>query len=66
MFETFADKAVISSIHRLHLLPMFDYIYILDKGKIVAEGTFEQLIGDSEPFQDLWEHQKGQAFATVA
>ena len=66
MFETFADKAVISSIHRLHLLPQFDYIYVLDKGQVVAEGTFQQLIGDSEPFQDLWEHQKSQSVAVVA
>lgn len=65
LFQTFADKAIISSIHRLHLLPQFDYIYVLDKGRIVAEGTFDQLIGDSEPFQDLWEYQKVQAVATV-
>lgn len=65
MFETFADKAIISSIHRLHLLPQFDYIYVLDKGRIVAEGTFDQLIGDSEPFGELWDHQKSKAGALV-
>jgi ABC-type multidrug transport system fused ATPase/permease subunit len=61
LFKTFADRAIISSIHRLHLLPQFDYIYILNKGQVVAEGTFEELVGNSESFQDLWEHQKSQA-----
>jgi ABC-type multidrug transport system fused ATPase/permease subunit len=61
LFKTFADRAIISSIHRLHLLPQFDYIYILNKGRVVAEGTFEELVGNSESFQDLWEHQKSQA-----
>ncbi|NJO03148.1 MAG: ABC transporter ATP-binding protein [Bacteroidia bacterium] len=26
LFETFAQKAVVSSLHRLHLLPQFDYV----------------------------------------
>ena len=61
LFKTFADKAIISSIHRLHLLPQFDYIYVLHQGRIVAEGTFQELIGESEPFQELWQHQKTHA-----
>lgn len=60
LFKTFSDKAIISSIHRLHLLDQFDYIYLLDKGKIKDEGTFEQLLSDSEAFNQLWDHQKTQ------
>lgn len=58
LFKAFADKAVISSIHRLHLLTHFDYVYILQQGKIVGEGTFEQLKEHSPIFQELWKHQK--------
>jgi ABC-type multidrug transport system fused ATPase/permease subunit len=58
LFETFSDKAVVSSIHRLHLLPLFDYIYIMDKGRIVAEGSFNTLLYESELFQEMWGHQK--------
>jgi ATP-binding cassette, subfamily B, bacterial len=43
LFEAFKDKAIVSSIHRLHLLPKFDYIYVLHHGRIVAEGIFEHL-----------------------
>jgi ABC-type multidrug transport system fused ATPase/permease subunit len=58
LFDAFADKAIVSSMHRLHLLHRFDYIYILKNGKVAGEGTFTQLLAQSEAFQDLWAHQK--------
>ncbi|SHN43964.1 ABC transporter ATP-binding protein [Chitinophaga sp. CF418] len=58
MFTAFEDKALISSMHRLHLLYQFDYIYVLRQGSIVAEGTFEYLREHSSIFQELWKHQK--------
>ncbi len=58
LFSAFADKALISSMHRLHLLGRFDYIYILHQGRIVDEGTFVQLRDNSPVFQELWRHQK--------
>ena len=61
LFKAFSDKAIISSIHRLHLLDQFDYIYILDKGKVVDEGSFEKLINESDIFRAMWNHQQTQA-----
>ncbi|MDH7461106.1 ABC transporter ATP-binding protein [Chitinophagaceae bacterium 26-R-25] len=58
MFKAFPDKAIISSMHRLHLLPQFDYIYILHQGRIQDEGTFVHLMQNSAAFQELWKHQK--------
>lgn len=58
LFKEFKDKAVVSSLHRLHLLTKFDYVYILEKGRIVDEGTFEQLRAQSPIFQELWRHQE--------
>lgn len=58
LFAAFADKAIISSMHRLHLLGRFDYIYILHQGRIIDEGSFEYLLGSSAAFQELWKHQK--------
>lgn len=58
MFAAFSDKAIISSIHRLHLLPRFDHVYVLHQGRIVTEGTFEYLRDNSPVFQELWRHQK--------
>lgn len=58
MFETFEGKAVISSLHRLHLLKLFDYVYILRNGAIIDEGPFEQLKRYSLVFKEMWEHQQ--------
>ena len=58
LFATFRDKAVISSLHRLHLLNKFDYVYIMDNGRIVDEGSFDALRKGSEIFQELWKHQE--------
>jgi len=43
IFRNFKNKTIISSIHRLHLLNKFDYIYLFDKGKIIAEGTIQDI-----------------------
>ena len=53
LFTVFSDKAIISSIHRLHLLPRFDHIYVLHQGRIVAEGTFEDLRAHNPTYIDL-------------
>jgi ABC-type transport system involved in cytochrome bd biosynthesis fused ATPase/permease subunit len=58
MFETFGQKAVISSLHRLHLLTQFDYIYIMRNGHVVDEGTFDHLNRCSLAFQEMWIHQR--------
>lgn len=58
MFERFRDKAVVSALHRLHLLRFFDYIYILDQGRVAGEGTFSELRRHNRRFQELWRHQQ--------
>jgi ATP-binding cassette subfamily B protein len=58
LFRAFSDKAIISSMHRLHLLVHFDYVYVLHQGRVVDEGTFTHLLENSATFQELWKHQK--------
>ena len=58
LFKSFSDKAIISSLHRLHLLSLFDYVYIMDKGRIVDEGKFQDLKATSPIFKELWKHQE--------
>lgn len=61
LFRAFADKAVISSLHRLHLLSQFDYVYILQNGRVIDEGTFDILRCGSQVFQEMWQHQQERA-----
>jgi ATP-binding cassette subfamily B protein len=58
IFECFRGKAVVSSLHRLHLLTYFDYVYILKDGSVVDEGPFEDLKRYSLLFKEMWEHQQ--------
>jgi len=54
VFKEFKNKTIISSIHRLHLLEKFDYIYFFEKGKIIAEGNLRK-IKTNPQFKILWD-----------
>ncbi len=58
LFEAFKEKVIVASLHRLHLLTKFDYIYLLENGQVLDEGTFEELRMNSPVFQELWRHQE--------
>jgi ABC-type multidrug transport system fused ATPase/permease subunit len=58
LFSAFADKAIVASLHRLHMLWMFDYVYILHHGNIIDEGRFDDLKNNSSAFRELWKHQE--------
>lgn len=51
----FSDKTVLSSIHRLHLLPLFDEIVMFSGGRIVGLGTLQNLLMNCPEFVELWE-----------
>ncbi|WP_128548503.1 ABC transporter ATP-binding protein [Larkinella soli] len=65
LLNAFKDKAVISTLHRLHLLTMFDHIYILRDGRVVDQGSFVDLRRRSPIFQEMWKHQKEQTEETL-
>jgi len=54
IFESFGEKTIISAVHRLYLLPIFDKIYYIKEGAIVASGSFEELKASSPDFNELW------------
>ena len=58
IFREFRDKAVIASVHGLHLLPLFDRIYVFDEGKIVGSGSLDELIATCYAFQKLWSQDR--------
>jgi ATP-binding cassette subfamily B protein len=58
LFEECKDKVLISSLHRLHLLDQFDYIYVLQQGRIIDEGTFDDLKLRSHFFRETWRHHQ--------
>ncbi|HNR08590.1 MAG TPA: ABC transporter ATP-binding protein [Saprospiraceae bacterium] len=58
LFHLFKDKVLVSALHRLHLLVHFDYIYVMQDGRILEEGTFDHLRKNGRIFGELWKHQE--------
>jgi len=60
IFQEFPEATLVSSIHRLHLLELFDTIIMFDKGKIVANGTLAVLLRTSAQFKAYWKKYHGR------
>lgn len=54
IFTSFKKKSIIASVHRLHLLALFEEIYFFKEGKIIASGSFDELIKTSAEFNEIW------------
>ena len=52
-----AGKTVFVVAHRLSTISMLDRLIVLDKGKIVAQGTHKELIAQGGLYADLWRSQ---------
>jgi ATP-binding cassette subfamily B protein len=52
-------KTVIAVAHRLSTLREMDRIIVLEEGKIVEDGTHDELTKAGGTYQKLWEHQAG-------
>jgi ATP-binding cassette subfamily B protein len=57
LFAAFPDKTIVSTLHRLHLLRFFDYIYYMEDGRIKAEGTLASLLKESQGFREMYNEQ---------
>ena len=57
--ELFKGRTVLAIAHRLSTLRSMDRIIVLDKGKIIEDGSPQELLAKKESvFKTLWEHQK--------
>ena len=54
LMRRFSDRCIVSSIHKLHLLPMFDWVYVFDHGKIIAQGQPAELLKEGGSLHHLW------------
>lgn len=54
LLKQFSDRCLISSIHKLHLLELFDHIYVLSNGRIVESGDFKTLIEKDAVLASMW------------
>lgn len=52
-------KTVIAIAHRLSTIAAMDRLIVLDQGKVVEQGTHQELIRSGGIYAQLWAHQSG-------
>lgn len=57
--ELMHGKTVIAIAHRLSTIAAMDRLIVFDEGKIVEQGTHQQLIAKNGIYTKLWNHQSG-------
>ena len=57
--ELMQGKTVIVIAHRLSTIMKMDRIVVLEKGKIMEEGTHRELLQENGRYAELWNHQVG-------
>lgn len=51
----FQDRTLLSAVHRLNLVPMFDKIVLVSQGAVLEVGTFAELLERKGQFYKAWE-----------
>lgn len=64
LFRKFADRCVVSSLHKLYLLPMFDEAYVFKDGQVIAHGTPKELLSEGGVLHPLWVRERSELAAS--
>nr|WP_289852422.1 ABC transporter ATP-binding protein [Mesorhizobium liriopis] len=59
LFELMEGKTVIAVAHRLSTIAALDRLIVLDHGRIVEEGSHEELVAKGGLYAGLWKRQSG-------
>ncbi|WP_284205130.1 ABC transporter ATP-binding protein [Psychromonas marina] len=59
LYELMQGKTVIAIAHRLSTIAAMDRLIVLDQGKILEQGTHQELIQGKGIYAQLWAHQTG-------
>ena len=60
MMRYLREKTVIIVTHRLQTVKAADRIVVLEDGKIVQQGRFNELLSIEGEFRQLWEKQASE------
>lgn len=59
LLQLMEGRTVIAIAHRLSTLRAMDRLIVFDAGKIVEDGTHDELLARGGVYADLWNHQAG-------
>jgi ATP-binding cassette subfamily B protein len=62
----FPDRCIVTSIHKLHLLELFERIYVFEDGRVIESGTFSELLARQGKLASMWrKYQASQDYAVT-
>jgi ATP-binding cassette subfamily B multidrug efflux pump len=59
LYQLMAGKTVIAIAHRLSTIAAMDRLIVMDKGKVIEEGSHDALIARGGLYAQLWQRQSG-------
>jgi ATP-binding cassette, subfamily B, multidrug efflux pump len=59
LYKLMEGKTVVAIAHRLSTIAAMDRLIVLDEGRIVEEGSHQQLLASGGLYARLWDHQSG-------
>ncbi|OCG18884.1 multidrug ABC transporter ATP-binding protein [Gilliamella sp. App6-5] len=59
LYSLMEGKTVIAIAHRLSTIAAMDRLVVLDQGKIIEQGTHQELLKRNGLYAQLWKHQSG-------
>ncbi|OCG72038.1 multidrug ABC transporter ATP-binding protein [Gilliamella sp. Fer4-1] len=59
LYTLMEGKTVIAIAHRLSTIAAMDRLVVLDQGKIIEQGTHQELLIKNGLYAQLWKHQSG-------
>jgi ATP-binding cassette subfamily B multidrug efflux pump len=66
LYNLMAGKTVIAIAHRLSTIAAMDRLVIVDRGRVVEEGTHHELLQRGGLYAELWARQSGGFLADAA
>lgn len=65
LFDLMEGKTVIAIAHRLSTIAAMDRLIVMDTGRIIEEGSHQELLERNGLYAQLWQHQSGGFLAPV-
>lgn len=59
LYQLMQGKSVIAIAHRLSTIAAMDRLIVIDEGKIIEQGTHQELLSSGGIYAQLWAHQTG-------
>ena len=67
LLQHFSREVVVATTHKFNLLPLFDEIIVMEKGRVVERGSLPELLERDGRFATMWgEYASSQASVKVA